>query len=744
MKNNPFIYAFLIGLTSMVGQILLLRELITIFYGNELSIGIILASWLFWVAIGSWISEWLKTNPGAVLLLNAFFLPLNIFIARIAGIFLHSTPGEIIGIFHIALYSFAALCPMCLLLGMGWTSACKMATKEKSNPSQIGWVYIIEGCGSVAGGLLFNLLIIKGSHPFLIALILSATNILASYLAFSRPILKSVTVILFILVVISGFSGLPDSLENYSQELRWRPLDLILSKNSIYGNIAVTKWGGQYSLFQNGLHLFTTKDTLTQEEIAHYPLLEHPEPKRVLLIGGGLGGTLDELLKHPVERVDYVEIDPLIIQFAKRYLPAEELTALNDPRVHLHHIDGRLFVKNRLDHTYDVIIINLPEPFTAQLNRFYSLEFYSEIERLLSPDGVISFGVTSSENYISQGQGRLLASIFATLKDIFAEVKVFPGDTNYFFGTKKLGLLTYNPYTLIDRLKERGIGTKYVENYLRWKLTKERIVYLESSIKESRDAKINKDFAPIGYFYDMILWSTHFSSKAQDIFGILYRMNIIWCILPIFISLIVLSFVVKKERFKDLPVFLSILTTGTSEIVFQIVVILAFQILYGYVYYKVGLILASFMLGLVIGSMFINNKMVNLKNDYLVYLVSQVAIVLYPLILPLIFFLLDALRNVFPPFTIEVIFILLPSVAGFIGGFQFPLANKICLQNRHSAAKLAGKLYGLDLLGSCVGALFASSILLPILGIMQTCLVLSLLNLSVLSLLLIPLRKFVH
>lgn len=733
LKGGLSLSVFILGLTSMVSQILLLRELITIFYGNELAIGIMLASWLFWVSIGSLAGAKLVISLGLTQLLNAFILPISLFaVSCVTKIIPGYAPGEIIGIFAMMGISFLLLAPVCFIFGISWASACRTATQGKDSPLKIGHIYIYEALGAAAGGFLFNFVLAKWVNPYTSCLILSGLSLVSSLLLFIRPSLKRLAISLLLADIFLILFNYPYEMEHLSRKLRWKPLEVIASKNSIYGNITVTRLKTQVSLFEQGLHLFTTKDILTQEEIAHYPLLQHQNPKRVLLIGGGIGGTLTELLKHPVERVDYCELDPLIIQLSKANLPTEELIPLNDPRVNVHHIDGRLFVKNGQKNTYDIIIVNLPEPFTAQVNRFYSLEFYREADRILSPGGIISFAITSSENYISPEQADVLASIFKTLRSVFPDVKVFPGDTNYFFGSKNIDTLTDDPSLLLARLKKRGIATQYVETYLKFKLSSDRLTYLTTAIKEAKDAKINRDFAPIGYFYDMVLWSAHFSTKAQNVFKALYRINILWLLIPLVMCAIVFSFIIiiKKEKARELPVHISILTTGTSEVVFQLVVILAFQVLYGYVYYKLGLIFASFMAGLVLGSVWINKKMACLKDDYSFYLKSQGAIVLYPLLLPVIFFILGFIGHRISVVGIaDVIFTLLPAVAGFIGGLQFPLANKLCISK--APVKTAAILYGLDLLGSCAGALFASSVLLPILGTTQTCVILSLINLVV-------------
>ena len=159
------------------------------------------------------------------------------------------------------------------------------------------------------------------------------------------------------------------ALHNRSLMVQWGALGLKTSRNSIYSNLTVVGGQSGYSFYSNGLHMFTVPNRASAEQVAHFPMLEHPDPGKVLLIGGGVGGSLAEILKHPVKQVDYVELDPLVIDLAREWLSkldkGEDLLApLNDPRVKVANMDGRLFVKQSKQQ-YDVVILDLPEPFTA-------------------------------------------------------------------------------------------------------------------------------------------------------------------------------------------------------------------------------------------------------------------------------------------------------------------------------------------------------------------------------------------
>ena len=735
-RTNLNLGAFTLGFTSMVGQIIIIRELIVVFYGNELSLGAILASWLFWVAFGSFalgrLTDRLKPRQNLLAnlqLITALALPLNLVLIRNIKSILKIPAGQIIDFVPILGASFVSLSFICAILGFTFVLISKCSAGKTLNPSLgIGRIYLVEGLGASIGGVIYSFFLIKTLSPFENIFMLSGINILASILVH-----RSILTLIYILALCLGITlKWPLSLERQTRQAQFRPFKLVESADSIYGNVSVTKIGPDFSFYENGFLVFTSGDFLTSEESVQYAMLEHPRPRDILLIGGGYAGSLEQVLKHPVKKVDYVELDPLIIKMAQKYLPP-----VKDDRVSILNSDGRLFVK-KTDSLYDVIILNIPDPYTAMLNRFYSLEFFGEIKKILAPGGVFSFSLMSSENYINHEQAYYLASAYKTLQKEFDDVKVLPGDTAHFLASGEKGILTYDPDILLKRLRERGINTRFVrEYYLPFKLNPMRIKYLEKAIFESDGAEINKDFRPIGYFYHMSLWLTQFH-PGKGLLGYLEKINLKFIML-ITCALFLAALLTQRFGRKDprLPVIISIGTTGMSEISFQIIVILAFQFLYGYVYYKIGLILTSFMIGLVLGSLCINRALKKITNEKALYLRTQTAICIYPLILPLIFHYISKVgpEKEILARVLESGFVTLPVIAGFIGGFQFPLANKICLASDANVSKTTGLLYGIDLLGSCVGALIIGVLLVPVIGITQVCFFIAFTNFLALALL---------
>jgi spermidine synthase len=714
----------LIGISSIIAQIVILRELLVFFSGNELSIGIILANWLFWTTIGSWLGGKLSSRiqqPINVLAFSeiflSFFLLATIIALRSIKLFVPLTSGEILGIMPIWLYSFVLLAGICFVNGFLFVIGCRAVEGENKRSSEgiVGKVYILESLGSAFGGFVCSFLFLRYLNTLQIIFLLIIANLLSAGILCKRIRLLVYSCLVIILIFI--FSGSLIILDQNSRQWQWKKTKILSSRDSIYGNITVTKQGSIYSFYENGLLAFNFPDELSNEESSHLTLLQHPEPKKILFIGGGAGGVINEALKyHSISSIDYIELDPLFIDLAKQFL---NNPALDNPKVSIYNIDGRRFLDNTPT-LYDVIIVNLPDPNTAQINRFYTKEFFKNVYDHLSDNGVFSIGVTSSENYISPELGDFLRCIHYTLKEIFPAIKVIPGDYCRFIASKNIGFIT-DDYKVLE--KRLSVDTKYVRDYyLGDKLSAGRLQYLWNELLSKPAKFMNTDFHPVCYYYNITFWSTYFNDLFKNVFQLAGKLKL-WH----FSFLLICVLCVPKIN-RNKAVLLAIMTSGFSEISFQVVTLLAFQVVYGYVYYKLGIIFTSFMVGLALGSFYINRILHDLKNEYALFIKTQIAIVLYPLLLPLIFYFFARFEKL--SYVGEnIVFTYIPIIAGFIGGFQFPLGNKIYLNNRKDIGSTVGVTYGIDLFGSCIGVFLISAFILPILGIMNTCFVTVIVNL---------------
>jgi spermidine synthase len=743
----------LTGATAMAGQIIFLREFLVVFYGNEISIGIVLASWLMWVAIGSIVAGRFSDRLARRIrffsccqIALALALPVTLLFIRISKNILGVTTGEIIGYIPMILSSFLILMAPCVLIGFMFSLACRIYRDTGDNPAKsIARIYVMEATGALFGGLLVSYVLIRFLPPFHMIFILFSVNILASLLMQGhlentriRSTFQRVTLALIILSILILFFGGGETLRQFSLRRLWTGFNVLASKDTVYGNITVTERGGQLSFFENGLHLYTVPDVLSAEETVHYALLQSSDPVNVLLVGGGAGGAIEEILKHPVKKVDYVELDPSIIKMARKYLPEKYIKHLDDPRVNMINEDGRFFVKRTLN-KYDCVIINIGDPYTAQINRFYTVDFFSELSGILTDGGVAAFSLTSSENYIGEELRDYLVSVFMSAKKVFSQVIVIPGDTAHFIASKDPGVLAENSEDLVLRIQKRALNTRYVNDYYLFdRLSPDRIEYVREVFVGGKNVEENRDFKPISFYYATAFWGTHFDLPIVRKLMRSVSSENIWLITVMFCFSVLFFCGFWGKRRKKRAVLLAVMTTGFAEINFQIAVILSFQVIYGYVFYKMGIIITSFMVGLAAGGWLISILMSRLRDDMKIFIWTQISICIYPLILPVVFFWLSNTRSEILSWGgANIIFPILPAIAGFIGGFQFPLAGKICLKDESGCGNVAGLSYGLDLFGACFGSLLAAAFLVPILGILGTCILVAVVNITVLSVLIV-------
>lgn len=704
-----------VGFTSTVAQVVLIRELVAVFYGNELVFGLILAAWMMWVAAGSWGASRLIVRRGAgagafagMAVLGGGLLPALIALIRAARAWLGVTPGAFFEFGQMVWFILLVLAPLCVVLGAQFTLGAVLLVGSATPPEDkkgrgVGSAYAIESVGAVLGGSLFSFVLVFLLNPFQIALGLAVLNLVAAALVGRVAVGGKGWAGLVVLIVL-GFGlawPLGKMLHDVTLARQWP--GLALTVDSRYGRLVVVEQGEQRAFFENGLLMFETQSVFA-EEVAHLPLLAHPAPARVLLLGGGIGGVLRETLKHPVEEVFYVELDPRIIESAAQALPRDEAALLDDPRVRLVYSDGRRFV-NQAEGGFDVVIVDLPEPATGQINRFYTREFFVGVRSLLDPGGIVSVGLSSAENYWSPELARRNASVFQTMRSVFPYVIVTPGETNFYLASS--GPLPEQAAPLVKRLAERDITTRWVQApYLEWLFTTDRFSQALARLMTEEGVRLNYDLAPICYYYDMALWLTLFGAGLRQVFESAALARLWWLLVPVLAG----AFVLRGSP--RLAVRTTVGLVGLAMMGLEIVLLLAFQALFGYVYYAVGLVVMAFMGGLAVGA-----GLASLVGEARVrwaLLGTLAGLVLYAGILPL------ALVPWLP--VAHLSFAILTLGAGILGGLVFALAARLLARLPGiEVSSVAGSLYGADLVGGCIGAVVTGMLLVPVFGIPQTC-----------------------
>lgn len=697
IKEISLLYALIaLGISSLISQIIYIREFLNVFFGNELIFGIILASWMILTAGGAFLGKFaikIKNEIKSILflqLLLAVFPLITVFLLRwFRNDFFPI--GSMLNIPDGILMSLLFLAPYCLVSGFLFTFFC-ISLSRKLNNNEISRVYYFDTIGCIIGGFLFNFILVFLLNSLQILYVLLFINLSAALfisVVYKRKKTLFLLITLFIGFVITTFTL---DLEKITKEKQFKGQDLVFYKDTPYGNLVVTRNENQFNFFDNSKFLFSTENTIENEEAVHFAMLQHKNPKKVLLLSGGVNGLTKEMMKYKVEYITYLEINPVLVELGKKFT-----TNLSSSKIRIIYEDARYFI-NRTKEKFDVVIIALPEPTTAQLNRFYTLEFYKELKKILNTNAVVSFGLLSSNEYLSAEVKNINSVIYNTLNKVFKNIIILPGNRNYFVASD--GILSSE---IVKLASNNNLNNAYVNAfYLSDNDLKNKMLSVMKNV--TFKTEINRDFKPIVYYHQLKYWMSHFKTNYYLIFGILL--------------ILLLLFLYRLK-----PINLCLFTGGFAASSIEVILLVTFQIVYGYVYQMIGVIIMLFMIGLALGIYGVNfiTKKYTVKN----YLKIQAGLVFYSVCLP---FALLFINYINPnPVIVQVAYCILILIIGGLTGMTFSLSSKIIKKDIPS---IAAETYGADLFGSAIGAIVLSAFLLPLLGVLKVCLLICLLNLA--------------
>lgn len=685
---------FGLGFISIATQIYLLREFLYVFQGNELVFGVVLANWMLISGFGAFIGRFARQMKDR----ESFLLFLMMFLAVIPILTITKLDvwksvvfpaGSLVGLREIFYSSLLLQTPVCFLCGFLFT-ALTASLPGKPGHNSLGAAYAMESVGSLVAGGLINFVFLWTIGSFPAMKIVSAVFLACVILyAISQPgLIPKIIIPLISGGILVGLFSL--SFANFSLSLLFEDQNVIVDKETPYGRVIVTEKHGQHNVYENGVLLFSSGNVIRDEESVHFAMVQHDHPKRVLLISGGLSGAIREILKYQPLQVDYLELNPALIGISS--VLGGKIT---DPKVRYIATDARRYITH-CDNRYDVVLLNLPEPSTLQLNRYYTDEFFGILKQKMAPGGVFSLSLSTGSDYVSDEAGMLNSSIFNTLKNHFRHVSILPSNQNYFLASDNS--LSLDIPSLIIK---RGIQTDYVNPYyFDEELLKNRSSFVMENLHE--DGSINYDFHPVAYFYEQTYWLSYFRQNYTLIGGMIFM-------------LLVFSFLAVDRV--NAGVFAAGFTAASTEVI----LLLGFQVTFGFVYQVLGILIMVFMLGLALGAasrklLFKTSRPGNYMLIQLLMAVIILMVLLFITLLPLMV-LPDAL--LFAAFLFFVLGI------AFLTGLVFSCAAMI---SKGGIDKVAASNYAIDLYGSALGALITTVILLPLIGIRMTLVVLVLLN----------------
>jgi len=776
---------FLLGAFAALVQVIFAREAMVAFMGNELTIGAIFGAWLLDISLGAWTAKRLAQRISAPVVMRTTIclilstmtvsLPLQVLAIRATRIILGLTMGEYVPFGQMFFAILLVFLPTCFGIGLLFPLISRLIVMEKriedSSPETggraLGGMYAWEAAGSMVGGILVTFIIVPLLSPLRMVALACAPILLAmAIIEFRKATRVSRAALSLIMCFAAILPGVLKSADRFADEIRWRAFGvlsassadrsrLVATRDSIYQNLAVIKTDDQYALYADGRIQSSYPAVADAEFRVHFIMAQKPAAHSVLLVGGNWAADIPELLKYPaVRNIVHVETDPAAIEIMRPFV-ASITNDTSRCSVRFETGDAWRYVMSCKE-KFDVVLLNAPAPTTAAANRYYTLEFNRGIASLLSAGGFMHTGISVSERM----QTRAVdygAAVYRVLTEVFPIVLVTAGENAHFLaGTPDSGL-TFDPVELRRRSETVAPPARFFRPEFFEaddSIDPVNTGAVVSKLKQ-KEAPLNTIFRPTTFLLNLTLMCSMTGTFAEDILsqaaaaktGTLTAM-------PVIAGLLCLAagFLMRRktgagsenmQRWLRGMVATAALAIGFSGMALYILVIFAFQGLFGYVYAKIGLISAAVMLGLVCGG----RHGGKLAGDRSLGMLSLLVVTgLLAAIFPLIvwaFIKFAAVRAACASvqWPVELALYLIATATGWLVGVFFAPANRLYCETGTSISRSAAVIGACDHAGAAAGSIAAGVLLLPIAGIDGTLLFISALNAAAILCLLSNARK---
>ena len=358
---------------------------------------LIIGLYLSALGVGAWLSRFLERD------LAARFVDVELAVALIGGL---SAPMLFLGFSRLEwfrLFLFLVVFAIGVLVGLELPILMRILKEHLDFKELVSRVLSFDYIGSLFAAVLFPMFLmprlglVRTSIVF--GLLNAAVGLYGTWLL--RPLLRGVMVlrvraVVVILVLLVSLVQ-ADRLTSLAEDELYAD-DIVYSTSSPYQRILITNNAAGFQLFLNGNLQFSSADEYRYHEaLVHPAMAAARSPRRVLILGGGDGLALREVLKYRgVEQVTLVDLDPKMTTLSTKFAPLAALNAhsFSDPRVRVVNQDAMIWIEDVRD-TFDAAIVDFPDPSSFSLGKLYSTRFYRLLRARLAPDGAVSVQSTS-------------------------------------------------------------------------------------------------------------------------------------------------------------------------------------------------------------------------------------------------------------------------------------------------------------------------------------------------------------
>jgi len=699
-----------IGALGLSAQLVLLRELFAVFAGNELSAGVFLSFWLVCEGLGAWflgrLSARIKGKEEGFLfwlgLFSTLVSVLGVMAVTFFRVVLGLLPGEGLNLFSLILVAGAVvLLPAASHGGLFVLGAALYSRFESETGVRSAYLY--EGLGTVASAVLSYFLLLS-RIPGLGIVALFAGLFLVVLGFWQGGFLKRCFLIGLGALLFAFSVGPAGEVERWLEARVWQGQMVLGVRESGYGKVVSLEREGQRLLLYDGVGVMNVPavDLGIIEQFVGVPMLLHPAPKRVLVLGQGLGGIAAEVLKWDVEKVKVVQIDPILVDEIRRAGGRLVEREFGDPRLEVVVFDPRRFLADAKD-SFDLIVLTPIAPDNLSANRLFSEEFFRLCAARLRANGIFVTRTPGSTENLQLEAGAILGLRIAGLSRVFP--RVVPIGLDLPIVVASTHGLELKPESLSVRLSRKGMD-----------LTVLTPVYLASLLEPFRQeaflkrvivsGEINRDLKPSELFFNMVREGKRTSGFFARLYARLPRVAKVWLLvgLGLFFVIGVVGSLFKGRFF---ACGLGILTSGFAGAGISTLAILLYQVRFGSVYSGVALLLAGFMFGTAPGA-WLAGKMARWVE------MEGVAGVMFFSAELVLIAVLGGLMLLGGGGG-KGLFLLLLFVAGMCLGWQFGIAS---IERQQSGAVSGGRTAGLlsilDFTGGALGGILTALILLPV------------------------------
>lgn len=423
LQSGFLLFSVLIIASCGIFYELLISTVSTYFLGSGvLYFSLTIGLFLFFMGVGSYLSKYVEKN------LLEWFIGMEIFIGIIGGFssFILYYAFSVTDAYHA--FSFFVIAGISTLIGLEIPIVTRLLKERHTLKDTIAHILTFDYVGALFASVIFPLLLLPYLGILRTSFLIGFINLLIAGLGiyvFWSTLKKKKKYLGMTLVgaavLVTGFVfsfSITKFFENYAYQDR-----IIFTDQSVYQRIVVTKFKEDLRLFLNGNLQFSSLDEYRyHESLVHIPLSYTKQKEEVLVLGGGDGLVIRELLKYPeIQHITVVDIDSKMTELAKTnkfFLQINQGSFLNS-KVKIVNEDALKFMENT-EVFYNAVIIDLPDPEDHSLGRLYSKEFYERVKQRMSKDGVL---VTQSTSPYFARQAYW--TIGATLEAVFPWVKPY-------------------------------------------------------------------------------------------------------------------------------------------------------------------------------------------------------------------------------------------------------------------------------------------------------------------------------